>query len=107
MSKQTRRGRQLGAIMTALVLTLSLAACGSTKHVQTTAATNLKISYSATTFTNNFNFLSPTNSTVPPGSDLVYEPLRRRRWSRHEGLAGLPAPMRWSRLRFGPSTSHR
>ncbi len=60
----------------AVSVVMVLAGCGATKKLATTSSTNLSIAATATSFTRNFNFLAPTNqSSLPPGNDLIYEPL--------------------------------
>ena len=69
------RGWKRIGLVAVLGAALVVSACSATKKVEGSAGSTLNISYGATSFTNNFNFLSPTNTAVPPGSDLVYEPL--------------------------------
>ncbi len=69
------RGWKRSGLVAVLGAALVVSACSATKKVESSAGSTLNISYGATSFTNNFNFLSPTNTAVPPGSDLVYEPL--------------------------------
>lgn len=67
--------RRVAAVIAAAALVVGISACSPTETVGGDAGSTLNIAYPATSFTENFNFLSPTNTSVPPGSDLVYETL--------------------------------
>jgi peptide/nickel transport system substrate-binding protein len=77
MSLPISRRFAIVAATAAIPVALSLSGCSGSSAAAGKAPADLVIAANATTFTKNFNFLAPTNTSAPPGVDLLYETLIR------------------------------